>query len=51
MIKVVCETELDASTYPYTFTVVTATFDPGQEGNFQLQAFCTDQNFEWIDDS
>ena len=30
-VKVVAETELDESSYPYTFTIVPSTFNKGEE--------------------
>ena len=42
------ECELNATYYPYTFTIVPSTFSKGEEEDFTIEAYSTDKDFKLI---
>jgi hypothetical protein len=48
-IKVLSEVNLNSTNFPYTYIVVPSTFNKGEESKFRLTCYCTEKDFEWID--
>jgi hypothetical protein len=42
--------ELEATSYPYTFSVVVACINAGDQGSFNLSIYCNDMDVQVIDD-
>ncbi len=44
------EINLDADSFPYTFSLMIATMEEGGESDYTLQLYCTDKQVKVIDD-
>jgi hypothetical protein len=43
------EINLTASSYPYTFSLMTAIYEAGAEGSFHISMYCDDPSIEIIE--